>query len=186
MITPDPSFKWLGLLSILIVWSGLIFLLYKWRGNKRMSFSLHAAQTKNGQIYYFVLFATVLPMFYLFIIKWFVHTLGLNNWFTLAVTVGVLGQLLAVLVPAIPGIKGQIHNFGAYIMAFTMLPAVLLIAFANVPYIVTIASLAAATYMIFAASLFIFFKKSHDYYLIFQAIYIATFHANIILSSYIV
>jgi hypothetical protein len=184
MITPDPTFKLLGLLSIIIVWTGLLFLLYKWRGNRSMSFSLHAAQTKSGQIYYFFLFIIVLPLFYLFIIKWLAPTLNLNNNFTYLIGLGVVGQLLAVLVPALPGRRMQIHNFGAYLMAFTMIPVSLFIAFATVPFLVSLVAALGAIYMVVATILLLTVKRSHAYYLYFQAAYIATFHVIILLSSY--
>lgn len=36
--------KYLGLISIIFVWAGLIFLIRKWKGNVSMTFSQHAAQ----------------------------------------------------------------------------------------------------------------------------------------------
>ncbi|HET7673610.1 MAG TPA: hypothetical protein VFK11_03810, partial [Candidatus Saccharimonadales bacterium] len=102
-MVPDPSFKPFGLISILITWMGLLFLLYKWKGNKSMSFSLHAAQTKAGQIYYFILFSITLPLFFLFILRWYAPFLGLSNIFIAVVLVGILGQILAIIVPAVGG-----------------------------------------------------------------------------------
>jgi len=185
VITPDTSFKSLGILSIIIVWGGLLFLLSKWRGDKSMSFSLHAAQTKSSKIYYFSLFLITIPLFYLFIIKWYVPSFDLPNIFTYFVTAGVLGQLIAVIVPAIKGRKEQIHNFGAYSMAFSMVPISVFIAFADIPPPVRILTIVGIIYMIGAILLFFYVKRTHSSYLYFQAAYIALFHAIIISSTYI-
>jgi len=181
---PDINFKLFGLLSIVIVWAGLFFLLYKWRGNKSMSFSLHAAQTRGGQIYYFLLFLITLPLFYVFILKWYIPTFDLPNAFTYLVTAGVLGQLLAVIVPAVNGQKEQIHNFGAYLMAFTMIPLSVFIAFADIPALVRILAVAGIIYMIGSGFLYIYSKRARSNYLYFQAMYIALFHVIIISSTY--
>lgn len=150
-----------------------------------MSFSLHAAQTRGGQIYYFLLFAITLPLFYLFVIEWFTPTLELGAEFNYLVTAGVLGQLLAVLVPATPGRKEQIHNLGAYLMAATMIPASILIALSHPPLFVSAVAATGAVYMIGASFLFLFVKRSHAYFLYFQAAYIAMFHVIIISSTYV-
>lgn len=149
-----------------------------------MSFSRHAAQTKSSQVYYFILFAIVLSLFYSFILMWFVPALGLSDNFVYIVTAGVLGQLLAILVPAIPGRKEQVHNLGAYLMALTMLPAVILIAFADVSLLVSVAAIVTAVYMIATTVLFLAVKRSHFYFLYFQAAYIAAFHIVVILGAY--
>lgn len=185
MLNPDPSYKFLGLLSITIVWSGLIFLLYKWRGNKSMSFSLHAAQTKAGQVYYFFLFLITLPLFYLFILKWYIPSLDLPGASTYFVTAGVLGQLLAVIVPAAGGWKEQIHNIGAYIMAFSMVPLSVFVAFSGIPTLVRIITVLGIAYMISASLLYLLSQTARSSYLYFQAAYIALFHIIVIASTYV-
>ncbi len=184
MITADPSFKFLGILSILIVWSGLLFLLYKWPSTKSMSFSLHAAQTRAGQIYYFFLFLITLPLFYLFVVKWYVPALDLPPAFTYLVIAGVLGQLLAVIVPAVEGTKEKIHNFGAFLMALTMIPLSVLVSFAEIPTFVKILAITSVVYMISSAILYFYVKSARANYLYFQAVYIALFHIVIITSTY--
>lgn len=186
MIDLDINYKFFGLFSITLVWAGLLFLLYRWPGNKSMTFSLHAAQTKGGQIYYFLLFLIMLPLFYLFILHWYVPALNLPNIFTYLVTVGVLGQLIAVIVPAVGGRKEQIHNFGANLMAFTFIPLSMFVAVADIPIIVRIITVAGIIYMVGASFLFLYVRRLRSSYLYFQAAYIAFFHAIIISSTYIV
>ena len=184
MNAPDIHYKFFGLLSILIMWVGLLFLLYRWRGDRTMSFSVHAARTKSGRIYYFLLFAAALPLFYVFIIKWFVPALHLPASFTYLATVGVLGQVVAMMVPALPGRKGRIHNTGAYLMGFMMIPLSILICFADASLFVRLIALLAVFYMLTVTVLFVAVKRSYSHYLYFQATYIALFHVVILLGTY--
>lgn len=181
----DPAFKSLGAISIGLTWAGLIFLLYKWKGNRSLSFSLHAAQTRAGQIYYFFLFVITLPLFYLFVIRWYVPALHLPTLFTVIATIGILGQVIAVLVPAVGGRKEQIHNFGAYLMAFTLIPSSWLVFRAHIPVGLKILTLAAITYMVVATFLFLFVARARAFYLYFQAAYVLAFHAVILTTTYL-
>jgi hypothetical protein len=182
---PNEAFKLLGLLSITIIWLGLIFVLYRWRGNKSMSFSLHAAQTKSGQLFYFFLFLTTLPLFYLFIVLWFVPTLQLGLLFVALTTVGIIGQFIAVIIPSLPGWKENVHNIAAYIMGLTFIPLAAMIGLADTGSVTKSVALVAVLYMLITPILYLLVKKTHNYYLYFQAVYIAAFHAVVLTATYI-
>lgn len=184
MVLPDPAFKSLGLISIIMAWTGLLFLIYRWRGNKSMSFSLHAAQTKAGQIYYFILFAITLPLFFAFVLKWYVPALNLPSLFTYLVAIGVAGQIIAVIVPAVGGRKEKIHDFGAYLMAATIIPTSLIVALADIPIAVRALAILGVGYMIAVWILHFGLKQIRSHYLYFQAAYVAFFHLIIISSTY--
>lgn len=117
-------------------------------------------------------------------LRWFVPALELPDIFSYLVTLGILGQVLAVVVPAIPGRKERIHNLGAYTMAFTMIPLCIMLGFTEIDWFARLVALLTATYMIGAGVLFLTVKRSHDYYLYFQAPYIALFHITILISTY--
>lgn len=185
MTLPDPSFMPLGIISISITWIGLLFLLYKWRGNKSMSFSLHAAQTRGGQVYYFLLFIITLPMFYLFVSNWYVQELKLPSTFTLLVAIGILGQIAAVIIPSVGGRKERIHNFGAYLMSATLIPLSAMVAIADIPIGVKVFAGLGTAYMITVSILFITTKRLRSNYLYFQAAYVIAFHSIILASTYI-
>lgn len=178
--------KFLGLISIVLIWGGLLFLLYKWPGKPSMSFSLHAAQTKAAQIYYCFLFLVSLPLFYIFIVGWYVPTFQLNGWFITLTTVGVIGQLIAVAVPALPGRKTTIHNIAAYTMAATFIPLTLLVATTeSFTEYARVIAIAAALYMLGTLISYMYVKHLREKYLYFQAGYIAAFHVVIVVSAYL-
>lgn len=181
---PDEHFKFLGLLSIALIWTGLFFTIYRWRGDKSMSFSLHAAQTKIGLIYYFFLFWTMLPLFYLFILYWYVPRFDLGLPFIVLTTVGVAGQLIATMLPAGGGTKGIIHETGAYIMGITFIPLSVMIALADVSPFAKAVTIIAIVYMAGSIILRFAWKGSMKFYLYFQAAYIAMFHMVILVSAY--
>lgn len=182
---PGEIFKIFGITSIAIIWLGLLFVLYKWPGNASMSFSLHAAQTKAGQLFYLILFLVSLPLFYLFIIQWFVPTFQFGWLFVTLVTIGVIGQFVAVLVPALPGKKELIHNAAAYTMGLTFIPLSFMIALADVSIVARYITGAAIVYMLMAPLLYAFVRRTHAYYLYFQAAYILAFHIIVLVATYI-
>lgn len=181
----DESFKPLGLLSITLTWLGLLFLISKWRGNKSMSFSLHAAQSRSGHIFYIMLFSITLPIFYLVIINWYVPSLNLPNLFTYLLIVGIIGQFIAVWVPAVGGLIEKIHNFGAYLMASMLIPLSILVAFAQVQGLVKQIAVIGILYMTIIWIMHFDLKRIKPNYLYFQSIYIAFFHLIILLSTYL-
>ncbi len=182
---PNESFKSLGIFSIVLMWLGLLFLIYNWRGNKSMSFSLHAAQSRGGHIFYILLFSITLPLFFLFIINWYVPALNLPNLFTYLLIIGIIGQLIAAWVPAVGGLSEKIHNFGAYTMASMLIPLSVLVVFAKVPTTVQMIAIAGIIYMVPVWILHFNLKSIKPNYLYFQSIYIAIFHLIILMSTYL-
>ncbi len=181
----DGDFKFLGLLSIIMIWLGLLFTIYRWHGDKSMPFSLHAAQTRVGLVYYFLLFWITMPLFYLFIVHWYVPRFDLGLPFVILTTIGVAGQLGATLVPAGTGTKGIIHEIAAYVMGITLIPLSVMIALADVSLFAKIVATMAATYMVGSIILRFTWSGSMRHYLYFQTAYIAAFHIVILTSVYL-
>src|SRR5688572_5535345 len=121
-LSMDESYKHLGPLAIGTTWLWLSFLVYRWRGNKAMSFSQHAAAHDVSHFIHVIVCFFVLPIFYLFVAKYFVPKFDLPSVFTYLALLGVLGQLVGALVPDRGGRKTHIHNLGSYGMAALMIP----------------------------------------------------------------
>lgn len=182
---PDEHFKFLGIVSIVAIWIGLLFTIHRWRGDKSMSFSLHAAQTKAGLVYYFLLFWITMPLFYLFMVHWYTPRFDLGLPFVVLTTIGVVGQLSATLIPAGTDTKGVIHEVAAYVMGITLIPLSVMIALADVSLFARIAAAIAVVYMIGSIILRFTWSRSMNRYLYFQAAYIAAFHIVILTSTYL-
>lgn len=178
--------KQLGIISITLLWMGLIFLIRKWKGNVSMTFSQHAAQYKSSQIYYFVLFAATLPFFSLFLYKWFIPTFKLSFFFGLIAGVGMIGQLIAVIVPETEGKKVPVHRYSAFIMSDCLVPLSIFIATSsNFSKAARILAILTATFQLVQIIILFPTKAYHPKVLYLQASYVAAFHLTILAATYL-
>jgi hypothetical protein len=175
-----------GLISVLVAWVGLFFLIWKWKGNLDLTFSQNAARERSSRIFYTVLWLFVLPMFFWFLMVPFASELQLGLVYKILVVTATLGMLVAALVPEIEGWKKPVHRFAAYTMAYTMLPVVMLIAASG-----QISFFARAVTSFISIVLFIGLvisikeKRQHKHMLVSQGSYIALFHLAILLAYYL-
>lgn len=177
--------KHLGLISIIFVWAGLIFLIRKWKGNVSMTFSQHAAQTKAAQIYYFLLFAIELPLFALFMYGWFMPQFDLPVWFGVFFGTAIVAQLVAVIIPETKGRRVAVHRYAAFLMGDCIVPLMLIIALsANFDSFVRVAAWLAVFILIAIIAILLPQKGYHPKALVLQASYFAVFHAVILLATY--
>lgn len=180
------NYKNLGLVSIIWLWVCLWFMIWHWRGNKSMTYSAHAAQTKQGIVYYFVTFSIHLVLFTIFAFKWLVPTLHLSSLFLPILVIAVVGQLLALLIPSTGGNMTKLHDITAYCMHMLLMPLSIIIAFSSTVSLVSrVAALIASAYMVTLWCLFVFVKKSKGYSLYLQTAYGLSFHIVILLATYV-
>lgn len=179
-------YKSFGILSFVVLWSGLIFMIRKWPGNRSMSYSSHAAATKSGSIYYFAMFSLHLALFYTFIDRWFVPTFQLPNMFLVLSLAAVFGQFVAVCVPTTGGRKTTIHDAASYVAFTLLIPLSVMIAVSpNVTMAGRIAASIAATFMTLLGVSFVFVKATMDHFIIFQTLYAASFHVALLVAIYV-
>lgn len=180
------DYKSLGLISIVITWLGLFFLVYKWRGEPHMSFSLHAAANRKAYLFYLVLFVITLPMFLIFVTKWFVPILHLSNTFTYLVIAAILCQFIAAIIPEVEGVRARIHRFSAGIVTFLLIPATFLLVNAkNIPLSIRALAMAAGLFMVVVWGLYVWIESFNKHFLYFQAAYVAVFHLTILACTYL-
>lgn len=183
----DDLLLYVGMFSMSLMWLGLIHTVRRWPGNSSMSFSLHAAQTRGSKVFYFLLFLATLPMFFAFLAYWLVPNLQLGERFTIIALIGCVGQMIAAVVPQVPGLRWKVHLIAAYTMAITFLPLTAMIIFAEgLPSVVRIVASVMLAYMIATLALFLCVKQLQKKYLYFQAGYIAAFHMAIVAATVLV
>lgn len=137
-------------------------------------------------MFYIVLFMLAPPLFYLFIVRWFVPSLKLPSVFTYLIVAGIMCQLVAVWVPDAGGFRTKIHNAGAYGMAGLMIILSMVIATSTtIAMTARIAGLITVIYMVTAWGLLLFIKSMRQKYLYFQAAYIASFHVTLLVATYL-
>lgn len=179
-------FKNLGAISIAWLWACLLFMIWRWRGNKAMTYSDHAAQTKQGILYYFLTFFVHLVLFTIFAFKWFAPTLELPPVFLWLLVIAVFGQLLALLIPSIGGKMTTVHDVTAYCMHFLLTPLAFMVALgSNLPTAAKTMTFALSIFMVGLLALFVFVKKSKNYSLYLQTAYGLSFHAAVLVAIYL-
>lgn len=180
------DYKSLGLISIAIMWLGLFFLVYKWRGEPHMSFSLHAAANRKAYLFYLGLFVITLPLFFVFVVKWFVPTLNLPRTFIYLVIAAMVFQFVAALVPEVEGKRARIHRFSAGIVTFLLIPMTFMLVNAkHIPLSIRALAMAAALFMVIVWGLYVWIESFNKHFLYFQAAYVAVFHLTILACTYL-
>ncbi len=150
-----------------------------------MTFSQHAAQYKSSQIYYLFLWLVCLPLFYVFMVAWFVPEFSLGWISTLCISLGSLGLAIAATVPETTGWRVTVHRYSAFGQALFLLPVVLIIAVS--PEIGNAARLFAGLSTIIMLSevlLLTYHKRAHPKMLLIQGSYIMAFHLTILIATY--
>ncbi|MCA9333475.1 hypothetical protein KC963_00325 [Candidatus Saccharibacteria bacterium] len=174
----------LGPISIAQLWLCLWFMLRRWPGNKSMSYSAHAAATRKGIIYYFVIFSLHMFLFYLFVANWFAPTFNLPTIFTAILLVAILGQFTALIVPTTGGKKTTLHDLASYLMYVMLVPLCLFITFSsNFSDFARFYATIAAIYMVISWFIFALNKHKDNFYL-FQTLYGLSFHTSILVAMY--
>lgn len=154
-----------------------------------MTYSEHGASTRKSAVYYFVIFSIHMFLLYMFVVKWFVPTFNLPSAFVILLTAGILGQLAALIVPSTGGRNTVIHEITAYFMHILLAPLCLLITFQTTlsPF-ARIFGLMAAVYMMFIWFFLGFskhIKRRRPRQLIWQTFYGLSFHATLLLATYV-
>lgn len=180
------AYKSLGIISICLTWIALGFLVYKWRGDKSMSFSKHASSHKKAYITMGLVESLVLPAYFIFVYKWFVPTLHLPPIFTVLNAIGAIGLLIAAWVPDVADLRGKVHEGVAYPAYFCiMLSTIFLVSSTQVSNFSRIISIMAFTYMLIAGCFLVLVSKAKSNYIYIQALFLASFHLSILTATYI-
>ena len=175
----------IGALSILFSWIGLIFLIWRWKGDSSMTFSQHAARYRSSRIYYLVLWAICLPPFTWFLIWWFVPTFHMHWFFTACAWLSSVGLGIAAIIPETVNWKVTVHRLAAFGMAYGMFPMTIMIGLnKNVGLAARIFALGSASLMLAIILFLNHHKRHHSKMLWIQASYVAIFHLSILAATY--
>jgi len=124
----NEGFHYFGLYGLVFGTLAVIVMLYKWRGDKSMTLSLHAAAHTSAYITMGI-GATVTALFiYPFFWWWFMPALQLPLVFGWCVGIAAVCQILIGWIPDKPGSLSRIHNTLAFIAGAMIIPITVLIA----------------------------------------------------------
>lgn len=177
--------KHLGLLSAVILFLGLLYVVRKWPYGVNHTFSQHVARHKSAIVYYAVLFCLVLPLLLLFFFGWFIPYFDMTVWFKVCISVSALLQLLCTFVPEVGGIKSTIHRGLAFLSADFLLPATILISLNdNISPIGKAIAAFAAIIMTSVIIVMLTNKAQHKYLLLLQSLYFGVFFLAFLIPAY--
>jgi hypothetical protein len=176
-------YELLGPVSIIWLWACLFLLILKWPGNISMTFSEHATKTRASILYYLLTFSTHLALFYIFIVKWFVPTYSLPTIFTILMSFALLGEFVALLIPATGGRKTVVHQVSSFFMLALLVPiSGLMIISPHFPVFIRVFAALVAFIMVSICLLFTLYKNAKQHQLIYQVVYGGSFHLLVLLA----
>lgn len=176
--------KHLGLASIILTWIGILTVIRIWKGNVSKTISQHAAQSRSGQVFYFLLFTLTLSLFCIFVYGWLVPAFGLPIWFRICIGMGVFCQMLAVAIPETRGWRVPVHRYSAFMMSLLLIPAGAVFISSAFAGTIRMSALCAVFIQFLIAAILIPRQGYHRHILWLQMAYVALFHIVIIVASY--
>jgi len=179
-------YKYFGLVAVVALAVGLLFVVRRWPRGVSYTFSQHVALRRSSIIYYAALFFVTMPLLVLFFVKWFVPEYNISHWFTVLAVGSAAAQCACTLVPETGGIKSTIHRALAGLSAILLIPALLVLSLQNeVGTLQMIIILLSVAVMTIIAGLVALSGGKHRYFLVLQAVYFAAFFAPILFISYL-
>lgn len=177
------------LISLIIFWSSLTFMLIKWPRISNKSISRHSASYKEAYIFFTAVqvFAGIASL--LFIKEWFIPHFSLPLVFKLAIYLTITLQLLAAVLPDKEvGRVSKFHLHIANMMALGILVCTTILASqGDFNMLVRSVFILSMIYMVICA-IMIGAKKGKPeqlgQYLYLQVVYVFVFHASILMATY--
>lgn len=180
------GYRELGLLATLIMWGAFAYLLYKWRGKKSMSLSLHAASARSAYRFFAAVLLLAGALYSIFMLSWFIPQFRLPVAFGHLFLFTMLCLLFAAIIPDTKGLNRKLHRFFGYTLAFLLFVITVFI-FTTCTLSIPTQIIGGATiaYMLFVMAGFAFVKRFMKHYLLFQVAYIVTFQIFILAAAYL-
>lgn len=112
--------KHLGLISILIMWAGTLYMLRGHRPEQHKTISQHAAKNHKYHIWYAFLEIFVVSMFAVFLYGWFFPRFDFGITIMIVGAIGIITTVLAAVIPERGKIHSRAHKLAAYGMAASL------------------------------------------------------------------
>lgn len=177
--------KHLILLAIGLTVVGLVFLITKWPQDRSRTFSQHAAAHKPAIIYYFCLFALLLPILIGFFYGYFIPTYSLPLVFSLAIGVAITSQFIVTIFPETKGISKKIHWDMITVSVAAIYVSMAVMVFSS--ELSTFARIFAGLAVLVSSVLFVEVvrhRAAHPQYLYVQSLFYVFFFGSILIATY--
>lgn len=177
--------KYLGLLSVCVLFLGLWFITKRWSYDKHHTFSQHVARYKSAIFFYMLLFVIVLIPLNIFFIKWFVPTYHISHWFIAVIIFSSITQIGCTLIPEVGNIKTKIHQALAGLSAISLIPALVILNLAHIASIDKIITIISLLLMATVIAIVIRQKDLHKHLLLLQVFYFGALFLPVLVVSYL-
>ncbi len=177
--------KHLILVALAILIPGLLFVALHWPHGIHKTFSQHVALKRASILYYFALFALVLPIIFIFFKNYLIPELALSNVVLLLVGLSSLAQIGCTLVPELGGLKAIIHQIFAGVSALLLIAVLMLISKSNsISAFDRVSIFVCMAMMTTIIGFVIFWKKTKLPALLLQASYFSLFFVGVLIATY--
>lgn len=183
---PADNLKILGIISVVLTWLSIGYIMYVTPRELSRSISHHAALNKRPYYLFAIGMTISVVLMYIFMIWWLIPALLLPAWFSILVVAVIVLELVTTWIPLTVGWKYTAHQTCSYGAA--LLIPVLLFVIAGSSVISDAAravTYAAIGTMFVFLCLFLFVKAVHKHYLLYQSLYVAVFHVALLAAVYI-
>lgn len=178
-------FEYFGLILVVLSWLGGYLLISRFYDKDLPTISKHAASNRAASRLFAAILILVGAAFYWWLIKWFVPHLELTFVFQLILTITILCQFIAALVPDVDGRQGVVHRWSAWLMAILYLPlSVFIITSPQITLMLQIICSFLLIYMFIGFILVAMIGKAKSKYLPLQVSYIVSFQLIILIAAY--
>lgn len=175
------KFELLGVISILLTWLAIGFILIVTARDFTKSVSHHAALKKINYFIFCTLMTIGLGLMWVFMYEWFIPTFALPLLFGIIAGLAIILELITTWVPLTEGWKYKVHESCSYTVAALIPVLTLFMVFSsNISSIALYFCIAMLAVMAFLTYLFIYVKSARRHYLVYQNVYVATFHISIL------
>ena len=183
---PNEDLRYFGLYGLLFGTLAVILMLYKWRGNKSMTLSLHAASHPSAYITMGIAATVTAICIYPFFFWWFTPTLKLPVLFNWCIGIAAICQILIGWIPDKPGRLSRIHNILAFIAGAMIIPITIFIALS--PVVSSALKYSAFVYLglsLVFIFLYFFVRSTRKHTLVYQMIFYWGFFTIILSAAYL-
>jgi MFS family permease len=177
-------FHYLGLVLVLLSWAAGAYLLTKWRNVDLPTLSKHGASSLKAHLFFGSALTILGTPFYYWLITWFKPHLQLGVAFTVLITIAIVCQVLAGIIPDTTGWRRHMHRVTAYTMAVLYLPLAALITLADLPLATRLICLGLIVYMAVSFTMLVLLHRAQQKFLQYQILYVMAFQVLILLAAY--
>ena len=175
----------LGIISIILAWCAISYILLVTTRALDKSVSHHVAINNSNHIIFALLMTVSLTFMGIFIYFWLIPTYSLSTLFAVVVGLAIFLEFVTTWIPLTVGWKHSVHQACSYGAAFLMPILIIILLSSGLSGVAMWVNICSLSLMLVLLYLFVFVKSVRRHYLVYQNIYILAFHAALLSMIYI-